>query len=152
MSRIVELNLRPDRATLRNFGWIALVGFSLLALCAWREWLLFSLATDASSAWFSAKPWVVGALLALGGMAGVFSALYPPANRPIYVGLALVAFPIGFVLSYLILGALFIIVPIGVVFRLFGRDLMQRRYAPEATSYWVDARPPRPPESYFRQF
>lgn len=148
MSRLVELNFRPDRATLRQFGWIALGGFSLLALFAWRDWFVFAFGLGA------AKPYVVTTLLALGGVAGLFSAVYPPANRPIYIGLAVVAFPIGFVLSYVILGSLFylLIAPIGLIFRAFGRDLMQRRFDPAANTYWLDARPARPAESYFRQF
>jgi hypothetical protein len=148
MSRIIELDVRPDAATLRQFGWIALGGFSLLALFAWKEWLVFSFGLG------GARQLVVGTLLALGALSGIFSATHPPANRPIYLGLAVVAFPIGLVLSYLILGALFylLIAPFGLVFRGLGRDLMGRRYAREADTYWVDARPARPPASYFRQF
>jgi len=58
------------------------------------------------------------------------------------------------VLSYVIMGTLFylIITPVGLVMRLIGHDPLNRRFEPDAESYWSDARPPRPQESYFKQF
>jgi hypothetical protein len=148
MSRVIELNLRPDTATLRQFGWIALGAFALLAVAAWRDWLIFSFGLG------EARPAVVGGLACLAALCGLFAAFWPEGNRPIYVGLTLLAFPIGLVLSYVILGTLFflIISPIGLLLRLTGHDPMQRAFPGNATSYWSDARPSRPPRSYFRQF
>ena len=73
---------------------------------------------------------------------------------PIYVGLTVLAYPIGFVLSYLIMGFLFfvMITPLGLFFRLVGRDPLERAFDPEATTYWADPRPRRAKGSYFRQF
>jgi hypothetical protein len=70
------------------------------------------------------------------------------------VALSAIALPIGFVLSYVIMGTLFyaIIAPIGLVMRVFGKDPLHRGFLRDAPTYWVDARPPRPRESYFRQF
>jgi hypothetical protein len=148
MSQMVELNLRPDARTLRQFGWIALVGFGLLALMAWRGWLIFAALPEAARDEFAA----VFAGLAV--VSALFSLVYPKANWPIYVGLTVVAFPIGFVLSYVIMGTLFylIIAPIGFVMRLFGHDPMHRHFQRDAKSYWLDSRPPRPTASYFKQF
>jgi hypothetical protein len=42
MSQLIDLNLRPDPKVLRQFGFVALVGFGLLAVCAWFEWLMFA--------------------------------------------------------------------------------------------------------------
>ncbi len=94
------------------------------------------------------------AMLLVLALSGVLSLVWPAANRPLYVGLAVVAFPIGFVVSYVIMGALFylLIAPVGLVFRLFGRDPLDRRFLPEAKTYWVDAGAVRPRESYFKQF
>jgi hypothetical protein len=148
MSKMVELNLRPDESTLRQFGFIALGGFGLLAACAWFEWLMFS---------FGLGEWKQPVAIGFAGLAGVatlFSLVYPKANLPIFVGLSIVAFPIGFVLSHLILGALFfgLIGPVAIFFRITGRDPMQREYDPDADSYWSDPRPARPSDDYFRQF
>ncbi len=148
MSQMVEMNLRPDARTLRQFGWIALGGFGLLALLAWNGWLAFAYLGEASRAS------VALGLAVLAAVSGLFSLVHPKANLPIYLGLTIAAFPIGFVLSYVIMGTLFyvVIAPIGLVMRLFGHDPMERRIQRDAKSYWVDARPQRPRDSYFKQF
>jgi hypothetical protein len=148
MSKMIELNLRPDANTLRQFGYIAVVGFGGLALCAWNEWLIFA---------FGLGELKLGVVSLLGGLAGLsllFSLVYPKANLPIYLGLSIVAYPIGFVLSYVIMGTLFfgLIGPVAIFFKLIGRDPMHRSYDSGAESYWSDARPQRPQDAYFRQF
>ncbi len=97
---------------------------------------------------------MAASLVAIGILSGLFSLLAPRANLPLYVGTTLFAFPIGFVLSYVILGTLFylVITPVGLLVRLAGRDPMGRRFARDASSYWVDARSARSKESYFKQF
>ena len=57
-------------------------------------------------------------------------------------------------LSYVIMGVLFylIIAPIGLLLRVFGQDPMARSILPEAETYWEDAPPARPNETYFKQF
>jgi hypothetical protein len=148
MSKMVEIDFRPDDRTLRQFGWIALVGFGFVAAIAWFELLIFSFGLGA------ARPWVTGVCGGLAAVAALFSLVYPRANLPIYVGLSLLTYPIGYVLSYLIMGTLFfgLIAPVAILFRIIGRDPMNRRYQPEAKSYWSDARPTRSAESYFKQF
>lgn len=148
MSKLIEIDLRPDERTLRQFGWIALVGFGLLGTLAWFEWLVFSFGLG------EARTAVAGAFWGLAALAVLFSLVFPRANLPIYVGLAVIAFPIGFVLSYLIMGTLFygLITPVGLFFKLTGRDVMKRRFEPEAETYWTEARSGRPREHYFKQF
>lgn len=148
MSKLVEINFNPDTKTLRQFGFIALVGFGILAALAYYERLIFSFGLG------EARVPVATGLAAVGVVAALFSLVYPPANRVLYVGLTLLAFPIGFVLSYVIMGTLFFLIigPIAVAFRIFGRDSMHRRYDPEATSYWQKAPAARDKESYFHQY
>ena len=148
MAGVIDIDFRPDHRKLRQFGFIALVGFGLLALLAWKEWAIFS---------FGLGSWRLPLVQIFGGLAGIslfFSLVFPRANLPLYVGLTIVALPIGFVLSYVIMGTIFylIIAPIGIVMRLFGKDPMNRHFEPAAGTYWVDARPPRPAEDYFKQF
>lgn len=147
-NKMVEINLRPDAATLRQFGFIAFFGFGAVAVLAWFEWLVFSFGLG------SARPLVAGAFAGLAVLSALLSLVYPKANWPIYVGLTLLAFPIGFVLSYVIMGTLFygMITPVGLFMRLLGRDPMQRGFDREARSYWVNVEGARPKESYFRQF
>jgi hypothetical protein len=148
VSKLVEIKFHPNERTLRQFGWIALGGFGLLALFAWNEWLVFRHGLG------TAREPVALALVALGGVSALFSLVFPKANAPLYVGLSLAAFPIGFVLSYVIIATLFylVIAPVGFAMRLFGFDPMQRRMLPGAATYWVDARPARAKADYFKQF
>jgi len=148
MAKMIELDLDPDERTLRHFGFIALGGFALVAALAWFEKLVFAFGLGA------ARPWVAGGCLAVGVLAALTSLVHPRANRPLFVGLSIAAFPIGFALSYLIMGTLFFVVitPIGLVLRLFGQDPMLRRFEPDAASYWADCHPARPAERYFKQF
>jgi hypothetical protein len=148
MSKLVEINFNPDTKTLRQFGVIAFVGFGVLAALAYYERLVFSFGLG------EARTTVVTILAALGSVALLFSLVAPKANRVLYVGLTLVAFPIGFVLSYVIMGTLFFLIigPIAVLFRLLGRDSMHRAYDPSTPTYWHTAKPPRDKESYFHQY
>ena len=148
MSNMIEINLRPDVRTLRQFGFIAVVGFAFLAVIAWTEVLVFSFGLG------EARSTVVGGFAAVGAFALLASLVYPKANLALYLGLTVIAYPIGFVLSYVIMGTLFfvLITPMGLAMRLIGRDPMERRMLPAAESYWVKARAQRPNESYFKQF
>lgn len=148
MAKMIEIDFNPDDKTLRHFGWIALAGFGGVAALAWFELLIFSFGLGA------ARPWVAGICGGVGLIAAFFSLVYPKANKPIFVGLAVITFPIGFVLSHVILGILFygLIAPVALLFRAIGRDSMHRSYAPDAASYWSECRAERPRDSYFKQF
>jgi hypothetical protein len=148
LSKLIDLNLRPDETTLRQFGWIALAGFGFLAAIAWWELFIFAFGLG------EARAWVAGFFAALAVLAAFFSLVFPKANLPIYVGLSLVAYPIGLVLANVILGALFygLITPVGLFFRLVGRDSLKRKFEPEARTYWEQSRKGRSLESYFKQF
>jgi len=148
MSKLVEINFNPDIKTLRQFGVIAFVGFGILAALAYYEKLIFSFGLG------DARMPLVATFATLGTIAAMFSLIAPRANRVLYVGLTLLAFPIGFVLSYVIMGTLFFLIigPIAVLFRILGKDPMHRSYDPNASSYWIEARPARDKESYFHQY
>ena len=148
MSKLVEINFNPDRRTLRQFGVIAFVGFGALAALAYYEKLVFAFGLGEARIPLAAGFFFVGSIALL------FSLVSPKANRFLYLGLTLLSFPIGFVLSYLIMGTLFFLVigPIAVLMRLVGRDAMHRHYDPKAATYWSSARPPRDKESYFHQY
>ncbi len=148
MSKMIEINLRPDDTTLRHFGWIALVGFAFVAAIAWYEKLIFAFGLG------DYREIVAYTFAGLAGVSAFFSLVYPKANLPIYIGLTIVSYPIGFVLSYVIMGTLFyvLISPVAIFFKITGRDAMNRRFDPEAATYWSDPRPSRGPESYFKQY
>jgi hypothetical protein len=148
MAKMIEINLNPDAKTLRQFGWIALVGFGFVAAIAWYEKLVFAFGLG------EARQAVAGTFAALALYSGFFSLVWPKANRPVYLALTIVSYPIGFVLSHVIMGSLFflLITPVGIAFRLLGRDPMERQWDPDTESYFNDCAAPRPKESYFKQF
>jgi hypothetical protein len=147
MSVLIKPSLNPDRATLRSFGFIALGGFSALAVCAWQRWLIFEGLGDAAST-------VALSLAALGAACASLSLVAPQANRPLYLLLSLATYPIGVVVSHLIMATLYfgLFAPIAILFRLLGRDPLERRFDPSAESYWTTHRKARSKEDYFRQY
>lgn len=148
MSKMIELNLNPDERILRQFGVVALVGFGALAAMAFTESMLFSFGLG------EARLRVAGILLSAGVVSLVLGVIAPKANRPLFVALSLLSFPIGFVLSYVIMGALYfgLFAPLAILFRLVGRDSMQRRYDRDAQSYWRSIPSAESKDRYFSQF
>jgi len=90
--------------------------------------------------------WLSGAIVAVAGL------LRPRIMRPLYRTLTWLTFPIGWVLSHVLLLVLYYIVitPLGVLVRLF-HDPMERSFDKGATSYWTP-RESAAPDRYFRQF
>jgi uncharacterized protein YjeT (DUF2065 family) len=146
--KLIELNFNPDKHTLRQFGFIALGGFSALAFCAYREVFVFSAGLS------EARIAVTATLALVAALSGMFSVAYPKANRALFIAMSVVSYPIGFVMSYVVLGLLFfaIIAPIGALLRWTGHDPMQRSFDRGKSSYWIAARSKRPKSSYFHQF
>ena len=148
MSGMIEIDWKPDDTKLRQFGFIAFAGFSGMAALAWFRLLAFAALSEET------RPVVAVVLGGVGASALLFSLVAPRANRPIYLLLSAIALPIGFVLSHVILAFLFyaMITPLGLLFRIIGRDPLERSHDPQATTYWVEPRPRRGKDSYFRQF
>ena len=144
----VELNLNPDTRSLRQFGIIALFALGAIGgLVLWRGGL-FGLDFGALAAPAAYTLWGIAAV------SGCLSAIAPRGNRPLWVALILITFPIGFVLSYLLMGLLFygMLTPFSLAFRLIGRDALKRRFEPSTESYWLRRDREIPIERYFRQF
>lgn len=148
MTTFNVINRDPDAKTLRQFGYVAVAGFGVLALFAWKERALFAAGLGA------ARPIVTGVLLALAASCLLFSVAYPRGNRPVYLGLSFLTYPIGLVSSYVILAVLFVFVfgPAALIMRLVGRDALTRRHDDSAPSYWVKRRVRRSENAYFRQY
>ena len=148
MAGLIELDFNPDTDTLRKFGYIALGGFGLLGAAAYTETLIFSVGLGA------ARVPVAAGLVGLGVLSALLSLVAPRANRAIYVGLSVVAFPIGFVVSHVVLALIFffLISPIALAFRIARRNELRLGSDAAASSYWSPVRKQRASESYFSQF
>lgn len=144
---MLEINKDPSRKELRWFGLMVGLALGVLGLVLWlKTALLFGL---------SSRPTV--ASLVVWGMALVFPVVYyavPALQKRLYVGFLYAVFPIGFVVSNVILALAYylVVTPIGLVMRLFGYDPMERRLRPEEKSYWVEHQRVDDPKRYFRQF
>ena len=66
----------------------------------------------------------------------------------------ILAFPIGWVVSRLLLAILFygVVTPMGLVLRLGGRDPLRLARPAARTTYWMAKPGPADLRSYFRQF
>lgn len=124
--------------TLRQFGLLSLAVFGGMA--AWRAW---HGRVDVVTALLGGG----GLLLGLGGLAA------PRMLGPVFTAWMAVAFPIGWMVSRVVLAALYFLVftPIALVFRAIGRDVLRVR-RPAGTSYWQPKVPAADQTQYFKQF
>ncbi|MBI5762645.1 MAG: hypothetical protein HZA51_03880 [Planctomycetes bacterium] len=144
----VSIDYNPPPRALRNFGLIGLVAFGALAALAQQHALMFHRLSDGANQ---------NCMYAFGGLAaycGLFAFAAPAALRWLYIVLTVVSFPIGFVMSYVIVSIMFflVITPIGIIMRMMGRDALRLKFNPQATTHWIPRNPPATIKRYFRQF
>jgi hypothetical protein len=94
--------------------------------------------------------------LLFAGLAGVLGGgglVWPRGLRPVFVTAIAFTVPIGLVVSRVLLGVLFfgVFTPVGLCFKLIGRDALARRYASEQASYWEPKPGATDVRSYLRQ-
>ena len=77
-------------------------------------------------------------LMGIGIAAAILGLALPFVMRPVYKGGMFVADKISWVMTRLVLTLLFFLVftPYGLLFRIAGKDLLDRKLHPEKTSYW----------------
>lgn len=137
---MVPINRNPSQRQLRQFGFVWL-GF--VAFFGAVAWLRFDAPGIAIGLWAAAV------------VVPVVGWLAPSFMRVVFVGMSVLAWPIGFVVSHIVLAAVYFLVvtPIGIGLRLVGYDPMRRRATTRGTTgYWVAREGRRDAESYFRQF
>ena len=134
-----DVTREPKPSVVRQFGVVCLAVFGGLGLyqALWKShpvlgWGLFG---------FGIACWILGQVA-------------PRQFRWFYTGLMLLAFPIGFVVSMVMLAILFFVVffGVGTLLRLKGWDAMGRRRKPAGQSYWMDKLQPDDPARYLRQY
>ena len=84
---------------------------------------------------------------------GIVGLIRPFAVRVIFLGAIAATMPIGRVVSYVLLGSLYYLVfaPIGLVFRLRGRDALARRRDNRRLTHWVEREQTSDPRRYLHQ-
>jgi hypothetical protein len=135
---VIGLNLQPDNRMLRQFGGLCALVFGGAGL-----W-------SAATTGFGARAVI---LLAVGMGGGFLGLLRPSLLRPVFVGWMVLAFPIGWLVSHLLLGLLFfgVFTPVGLLLRTLGKDSLRLQRG-NATSSWQDRTQETDLKRYFRQY
>jgi Family of unknown function (DUF5989) len=133
---LLEPTWTPNDRQLRQFGLVSLVALPLLAYL------------------WGGNTQVIGIAAGTGAAVAITGLIWPRAIKPVFLVLMLIAFPIGLAISEVILALVFfgIFTPMGLLFRLIGRDSLQRKLDRQATTYWQLKSQPADAASYWRQW
>ncbi len=133
----MKINFHPDDRMLRQFGLLCVLFFG--GLCAARM-----------SGGIDNVCVLTGVIAAV---AGALAFTRPRLLKPVFVGWTIAVFPIGFLVSYIILLCLYFLVfaPVGLVLRLTGYDSLRLR-DPGTATCWMNRSSTADLKRYFRQF
>lgn len=135
---LLRLNTQPSRRHLIQFGVAWVLFFLLLALL-----------TAGKSA--PETLWMLSLLAILPPLIG---RCFPGFLRLLYVALAVVTFPIGYVVSYGILAVLYYLVltPTGILLRLIKPGFFPKKPDSSLLTYWHTRTASRTPNDYFKPY
>lgn len=141
---MIKLDLKPEERIVRQFAWFAVIGLPLLA------W--FALRTFATFGWEDPVFLTVAAVGV--SQLGLYLAGVRLLSRLLFVGLSILFVPIGFIISHVLLAAVYYLVltPIALVFRLTGRDVLGKKLDRNAKTYWHERTGDQSPASYFKLY
>lgn len=136
---LLEINRKIGKRQLRQFAMVWLVLWGLIGWMVYRHTHAIQVPRIL---------WIAAAV------SGAFGLLLPRFMRGLYLGTIYLVYPIGWVISHLILGFVFYVVLtlIGLMMKVFGHDPMERKFDRAAGSYWTAYSPEGKVERYFRQF
>ncbi len=136
MDKLVEFNWNPSKRQLRHFGILCLFLAPLLG------WL-----------WKGGQS-VFVYLIAIGLLVAVLSFVWPTVVKAIFLGLMMIAAPVGIVVSEFAMLLIFlgVFLPISLIFKLLGRDALRLKADKTTTTYWHAKRQPDKASSYYRQY
>ncbi len=138
---MIKLQLNPTAKLLRQFAWVAVPGFAMLALALHR---------------LTGLPNVGAIGLAAVGPITLMAQLLGVRSVPLFVwrALTVLTYPLGFVLFPILVGLVYygVFTPIGLVFRALGRDSLQLRLDRSQVSYWNERKTAKPSSSYFKLY
>lgn len=125
---LVAINWKPDRKTLAEFS---------------EAWLFFLGMVGAPLAYFRGHPRLAAALWLAAVIGRLLGLVRPQWMRPAFLGLTLLTFPIGWVVSNVVLALLYfgVFTPVALIFRLIGRDALKRTLDRQAPTYWEPYQP-----------
>jgi len=132
---LFQINREPTDRTLRQFAAVSAVALPTLA-------------------WLSTHGTTATVVAAIVGGAALLTWPRPQLLKHPFVWLSLATAPIGMVLGEALLLTMYfcVFVPIGLLFKLIGRDPLARKFDRSAESYWVPRTTSRDAATYLRQF
>lgn len=142
---MIAIDWNPDPPKLRQFAYFAPIGFGVVGLVvAWHLGAMSAAGSWTPSVWL----WVIGLLTLAAGV------IKPLLVKPLYLLLTVVTAPIGLVIGNLAMLLLYVLlfVPLGLIFKVIGRDTMQRSFRDGRESYWEKHTQPTDLKRYYRQF
>ena len=135
---LIRINKNPSHRQLSVFGatWLVFVGI----------WGFVASA--------KAEPTVACVLWILAVVVPLFGALSLRSLRFVYVALSYATYPIGFVVSQVVLACIYylLLTPTGLIMRLLRYDPLARHFNVSAQTYWQQRTTPKSISSYFRQY
>jgi len=137
---MITVNTNPSRRQLKQFA-----GIWLPLLSCLLGYIVF----------FKLKIEVPAAVLCVSGLSvSVFGFFYPEKIKPVFVGLMYITYPIGFIVSYIILALLFftVLTPIALLMRLLKFDPLERSFDIPGKSYWKSIEYSDKTGQYFKQY
>jgi ABC-type cobalamin transport system permease subunit len=137
---LMDINFNPDKRKLIEFGIAALIAGAAVSLLLY---LFKGLAFK----------WVLPIFIA-GFVIFTLSLVSVKITRMIYIGLAVITMPVGIAVSFIMLTIFYflLLMPLGLIFRIAGRDILCRKFEPNAKSYWEKRHRADDSERYFHQF
>jgi hypothetical protein len=142
--KLIDIQWTPTDRQLKQFGGVCLIALPVLG------WVV----TGRPRTWETINLPVLSGLAGAGLVIAVLGFIKPQTLKWLFVAASLITFPIGLVVGELaqLLVFLFVFTPIALIFRLIGRDSLQRKIDRQANSYWQPKSQPRNSRSYYRQF
>jgi len=113
-----------DRKALRSFGFVMAGALAVIALVLlWKQ--------------RAGAPWLAGGAVIFGGL----GLMLPMALKPVYIVWMTFAHYLSFVMTYVILTLFFYLIlsPVGLIMRLFGKDILATRFPGKTETYWIPA-------------
>jgi len=136
---MIRIERHPSRGQLHVFGLLWFVFFCFWGTLSWWE-----AGMNAKAAAF----WAIAFIIPSAGF------VWPEVLRKVYLLAVYVTFPIGIIISSVLLIFVYYIVltPISLILRLTGYDPMGRFFDRTAKTYWLPRKPKNETERYFKQF
>ena len=140
----LEINWKPDRAAMLDFGKALVIGGGILLTIA----SIYRIGICPSRAAKSMQ--IVFCVIIICGFSAL---LFPTLTKPVYFVWFFVGACIGIVVANLLFSVFFYLffTPIAMIVRFSGRDPLRLR-PPDGPSYWVDHDTPKDPKRYYRQY